>query len=108
MSWLRGRQLIERIGHNADEKTSRVFNGVYPIHQLPEFVFHYLIFIIINTDTHRLGGNHWEAIFIDEKRRGEVFDSFLSSSNNGSRKEFNFLNQVCITHRNLLLTYLFL
>jgi len=81
MSWLSDRQLIDKIRRNADEKTWRVFNGVYPIDQLPEFVSHYPIFIIINTDTHNLGGNHWKAVFIDEKRRGEVFDSLALSMN---------------------------
>ena len=81
MNWLSERQLIDKIRHIGDEKTWIAFNSVYPIDQLPEFVSHYPIFIIINTDTHNCGGNHWNGVFIDEKQRDEIFDSLALSMN---------------------------
>ena len=82
MSWLSDEQLIHKIKCNADEKTFRAFNGVYPVDSLPDFVSHLPIMIIINTDTHNLKGQHWKCIFIDKDRCGEVFDSLAQPMNN--------------------------
>ena len=35
----------------------------------------------MNTQAYNLEGEHWKTIFIDEKRRGEVFDSLAQPMN---------------------------
>ena len=81
MSWLSSRQLVNKVRRNADEKTWRAFYGVYPIDNLPKFIPHLPIFIIVNTDTHNLPGTHWKCIFIGKDRRGEIFDSLAQPIN---------------------------
>ena len=75
MSWLSDRQLKSKVKKNADDNTKKAFLGVYPIDKLPKVIPHFLMFLIVNTHTHNLGGEHWKAIFIDKNRYGEVFDS---------------------------------
>ena len=75
MSWLSDKQLCEKVIKNGNRSIREAFYGVYPIDALPEFVPHVPIFIIVNTHTHNLPGEHWKTIFIDKKRYGEVFDS---------------------------------
>ena len=75
MSWLSNRKLIEKVKYNGDWKTLKAFYGVYPIDELPAFIPHLPIIIIINTHTHNLEGEHWKTIFIDRDKCGEVFDS---------------------------------
>ena len=74
MSWLSTKTLLDKVTRNGDLKTRSAFYGIYPIDKLPDFIPHLPIFIIINTHTHNLPGEHWKCVFIDENKRGEVFD----------------------------------
>lgn len=54
------------------------FIGVFPRNRLPmsAIVCRQLpLTLIVNTDTANLPGRHWVAIYVDEQRRGEYFDS---------------------------------
>lgn len=82
MSWLSNRQLIQKVRKNADDDTKKSFLGVYPIDRLPKFLPHLPVFLIVNTQTHNLNGEHWKAIFIDKNRYGEVFDSLAQPTSN--------------------------
>lgn len=75
MSWLSNRQLIYKVRKNANDTTKKAFLGVYPIDKLPKFIPYLPVFLIVNTHTHNLNGEHWKAIFINKNRYGEVFDS---------------------------------
>ena len=75
MSWLTDRQLRRKVESNANEKTKEAFYGVCPLDGLPRRIPHLPVFIIVNTQTHNLSGEHWKTIFIDKNRDGEVFDS---------------------------------
>ena len=75
MSWLSDNDIVEKVRKNADTKASIAFFNVYPIDKLPDFVPYLPIFIVVNTHTHNLQGEHWKTIFINENRYGEVFDS---------------------------------
>ncbi len=75
MSWLSGKEIEDAIRRYADNDTRTAFGGVYSMDQLPFAVPHYPFFMIVNTQAHNLPGEHWISVFIDEKRRGEVFDS---------------------------------
>lgn len=90
MSWLSNKQLCEKIRKNANKKTRDAFHGVYPLDELPKSIPHLPIFIIVNTQSHNLEGEHWKTIFIDEKRRGEVFDSLAQPMN---AKLIQWINQ---------------
>ena len=81
MSWLNDKQLREKIRKNANKETRKAFLGVYPLDELPNSIPHLPIFIIVNTQSHNLEGEHWKTIFIDEKRRGEIFDSLALPMN---------------------------
>ena len=81
MSLLSDRQIINKVRINASPKVREAFYGVYPIDELPEFIPHLPIFIVVNTDTHNLQGQHWKTIFIDKNRHGEVFDSLAQPMN---------------------------
>ena len=82
MSWLSSAKILEKVKRNADEVTKKAFHGIYPIDDLPQSVPHLPIFIIVNTHTHNLPGEHWLTIFIDENKRGEVFDSLALPMSN--------------------------
>ena len=75
MSLLDGQTIIDKIRLNADEKTLHAFYDVRSIDDLPDSIPYYPIFIIINTHTKNLPGEHWKVIFIDKFRNGEIFDS---------------------------------
>jgi len=75
MSWLSGKQLRTKILRNGDEQTKAAFGGVYSVDRLPEAVTHRPLFLIVNTHTYNLAGEHWLVIFITKERRGEIFDS---------------------------------
>ncbi len=49
-----------------------IFQGVYSIDTLPKKPR----LLVCNTDPSYKPGEHWIAIFVDSKRRGEYFDSF--------------------------------
>ena len=42
---------------------------------LPRRLSHYPAYMVINTQSHNLPGEHWLAVFITKDKRGEVFDS---------------------------------
>jgi len=75
MSWLSGKQLVDKVRKNADRDTISGFYGVCSIDNLPEFIHTRPFFMIVNTHTKNLPGEHWIAIIIDTKRNGELFDS---------------------------------
>jgi hypothetical protein len=82
MSWLSDYQLTEKIKRNGNDKLKCAFYGVYPIDSLPEFVPHIPLVLIVNTHPHNLQGEHWKAVFINEDRCGEVFDSLAEPLSN--------------------------
>lgn len=51
------------------------FYGVYPSDQLPRTV-QYPAALVVNTDPHTKPGSHWTAIFINENRELNYFDSY--------------------------------
>ena len=75
MSWLSGVEMEEKIKQHADKATRNAFHGVFSMDRLPFAVPHYPFFMIINTHSHNLPGEHWKTVFIDKDKRGEVFDS---------------------------------
>ena len=75
MSWLSNEQIINKVKRNGDIKCKNAFYGVYPLNCLPQSIPQLPIFIVVNTHTANLKGEHWKTIFIDKNRRGEVFDS---------------------------------
>lgn len=75
MSWLSNKQIANKVRRNGSVKCKDAFYGVYALDNLPQFIPHYPIFLVVNTHTSNLEGEHWKTIFIDKKRRGEVFDS---------------------------------
>ena len=75
MSWLTDKKITEKVMKNGSEKIRHAFYGVYPIDALPKSVPHLPLFLVVNTQTHNLAGEHWKTIFIDKNRCGEVFDS---------------------------------
>ena len=81
MNWLSDEEICTKVEKNANEETYKAFYGVYPLDRLPSFVPHLPIFIVINTQTHNLGGEHWKSIFIDKNRDGELFDSLAQPMN---------------------------
>lgn len=50
------------------------FLGVYALDRLPVRIPYPTCFIV-NTDREAYPGQHWLAVYLDEGRRGEVFDS---------------------------------
>ena len=82
MSWLSDKQIIEKIRRNGSEETQKAFHGIYSIDNLPEFISCLPCFLIINTHTHNLPGEHWKTVFIDENRCGELFDSLATPVSN--------------------------
>ena len=58
MSWLDNNDIIDKIQYNADNETWQAFDDVYPIDMLPNAIPHYPLFIVINTHTKNLPGEH--------------------------------------------------
>ena len=75
MSWLSNHEIENAILRNADNTTRNAFHNVVSVDALPDFVSHYPIFLVVNTQSHNLPGEHWIAAFIDKHKRGEIFDS---------------------------------
>ena len=75
MSWLSDKDLIRKIQRNGDRLTRTSFYDVIPIDTLPKFIPSLPFMMIVNMDTHNLPGTHWLAVYIDEHKRGEIFDS---------------------------------
>jgi hypothetical protein len=49
-----------------------IFQGIYSIDTLPETPR----LLVCNTDPSHKPGQHWVALYVDSRRRGEYFDSF--------------------------------
>ena len=81
MSWLSDDDISRKVRRNGNEKCQAAFYGVYPLDALPHFIPHLPLFIVVNTQTTNLEGEHWKTIFIDKNRRGEVFDSLAQPMN---------------------------
>lgn len=75
MSWLTDRELRKKIQCNASKTVWNAFGGIYPIDMLPPLIPYRPIFIIVNTDTKNLPGEHWKVILIKEDKTADVFDS---------------------------------
>ena len=78
MKWLTTLDLEDFIHRFGDAKTRAAFIGVFPINHLPQRLPQLPVLFIINTNTCNLPGQHWKAIFISQKREGEVFDSLAT------------------------------
>lgn len=59
---------------STDKRTKLSFRGVYASDQLPHNVPTSSLYVC-NTDPSTRGGEHWVAMYVDVKRRGELFDS---------------------------------
>ena len=81
MRWLSGKKLSDKVKRNARPKVKHAFHGVFPIDELPSFLPHVPIFIIVNTQSHNLQGQHWKTIYINAKHEGEIFDSLAEPPN---------------------------
>ena len=102
MSWLSDNEILSCIKRNADQATLTSFQGVYPIDALPHAVNAYPFFMIVNTQSHNLPGEHWIAVFIGSNRRGEIFDSLALPLSNLLVK---WMNTFCISFKKNPLTY---
>lgn len=71
---LNTRQLVEIIRKDCELKS---FLGVYARDQLP-LVFSYPACLIVNTDNADQSGEHWLAIYYNEKKEADFFDSYGS------------------------------
>ena len=70
-----------------------IYCGVYPSDQLPPIRKKKPILFICNTDASDREGEHWIAIYVDENRCGEFFDSF---GREPGRPFITYLNKHCI------------
>lgn len=61
---------------SADPHASKTFGGVFPCDHLPTDVKKVPASFIVNTDPSWKPGTHWLAIYIDENRNVEFFDSY--------------------------------
>ena len=57
-----------------DKRTRQTFRGVFASDELPQHSPTSSLYVC-NTDPSTKGGEHWIVIYIDVKRRGELFDS---------------------------------
>ena len=69
--------------------TKHAFQGVFPLDQLPKSIRHHPCFIVINTQSHNLPGEHWLAVYISIEKRGEIFDSLALPVSNYLRRWMN-------------------
>ena len=69
---LNTRQLLEIIGKDPQ---INCFLGVYARDQLP-LVLLYPACFIVNTDTSDMSGEHWLAVYYDENKQADFFDSY--------------------------------
>ena len=75
MSWLSDTDLVQKIQRNGNQLIKSSFHGVFPIDTLPESISNLPFTMVVNMDAHNLPGSHWIAVYIDEHKRGEIFDS---------------------------------
>ena len=102
MSWLTNEIIKRKIKLNANDDTRKAFLGVYPIDSLPSAVTVYPCFLVVNTQSHNLPGEHWIAIFVDKQKRGEIFDSLALPP---SLLLMRWMNRFCRTWKRNLLSY---
>ena len=102
MSWLTNHDLKRLIAKNGDSSTKQAFLGVFPITKLPTRLNYYPTFLVINTQAHNLGGEHWFTIFITKQRHGELFDS---AARPVDRRVKRWLNEFTHTWTRNELTY---
>ena len=79
----------------ADACTRDVFVGVYARDRLPRRVTTFPSAYVCNTQPHTKEGEHWIAIYVDERGRGEYFDSYGLPPVHG--KFVNFLDSQSLT-----------
>lgn len=99
MSWLSDQEIADKVKKNGNELVRRAFYGLYPIDELPKSIPHLPIFLVVNTHTHNLQGQHWKVIYIDEKRRGELFDSLAQPTSNLLNRWMNRFTRKWTTNR---------
>ena len=59
------------------DKITRQHNGgVFPIDKLPKKISSFPILYVINTDKSDKPGMHWVALYFNEDKRAEFFDSY--------------------------------
>ena len=58
-----------------DPASARSFAGVFPSDKIP-IIQNFPCSIVLNTDKHDEKGTHWLAVYIQDKRNLEFFDSF--------------------------------
>lgn len=75
IKWLTTLDLQNFINTFGSAKTRAAFLGVFSLNHLPRSVPRLPALFIINTNTNNLPGEHWKAIYVSNKREGEVFDS---------------------------------
>lgn len=66
-----------------------IFQGVYSIDTLPESPR----LLVCNTDPSHKPGEHWIALHVDSRRRGEYFDSF---GRKPPRVIEDYMNEHCV------------
>ena len=77
----------------ADPYTRDVLVDVYPRDQLPRSVKKYPSAYVCNTDPRTEGGEHWISLYMDDRGRGEYFDSYGLPAVH--KKNVNFMNTQC-------------
>lgn len=92
MSWLTNHMIKRVIKRNADFQTRQAFLNIFPINKLPRQIKNYPIFLVVNTHTDNLSGEHWFTIFISRKGIGEIFDSAAQPV---QRNVQRWMNQFC-------------
>ena len=60
---------------SSDRHTRKSFRGVYASDELPLHASSTSSLYVCNTDPSTESGEHWIAIYVDVKKRGEFFDS---------------------------------
>ena len=102
MSWLSEDEIQRFIKRNADKATLDAFQGVFSISNLPHAINAYPFFMIVNTQSHNLPGEHWITVFIGSNRRGEIFDSLALPLSNRLVK---WMNAFCVSFTKNSLAY---
>ena len=99
MSWLSNQTLKRVIQRNANRETKHAFLGVFSIDRLPLRLKQYPTFLIVNTQSHNLGGEHWFTIFISRKRIGEIFDSAAQAVDPRVKRWLNYFTRTWTRNR---------
>ena len=93
MSWLTNHTIKRVLKRNANRETKEAFLGVFPINKLPSRITNYPVFLVINTQTDNLSGEHWFTIFISRKGIGEIFDSAAKPVERRIRRWMNLFSR---------------